>query len=189
MTAQILAFAGSARKNSWNKKLVQYAARVAKEQGAIVTVIDLADYPMPIYDGDLEETDGVPETAKALKKLMCDHDGILIASPEYNSEIPPLVKNIVDWVSRPDPGDERRLVAYSGKTAAVLSAAPGALGGTRVRMSLRALFSYLGMIVVPEQYGLSNCTKAFEDDGSLRPDIDQTLLIETIQRLVFLSKR
>ncbi len=189
MAAKILAFAGSARKDSWNKKLVQYAAEIAKEQGALVTVIDLADYPMPLYDGDLEQNDGVPHTAKTLKKLMCEHDGIIVSTPEYNSEIPPILKNTIDWVSRPDPSDERRLVAYSGRTAAVISAAPGSLGGTRVRMSLRALLSYLGMVVVPEQFGLADCGKAFEDDGSLRSEVDQTLLIETIQRLVSLAER
>ncbi len=186
--AKILAFAGSARKDSWNKKLVICAAEIAKKQGAQVTVVDLQDFPMPIYDGDLEKNVGMPQKAGEFRKLMCEHDGILISSPEYNSEIPPLLKNVIDWSSRPDPSDKKRLMAFNGKVGAVISAAPGSLGGTRVRMSLRGLLSYMGVIVVPEQFGLVNCGSAFDDNGSLSQEVDQQLLIETITRMLNLCR-
>ena len=144
---------------------------------------------MPVYDGDLESENGSPKSVKDLKRLMCDHDAFIISSPEYNSEIPPLLKNTIDWVSRPDPEDKKRLIAFSGKTAAVLSAAPGAQGGTRVRMSLRALLAYMGVVVVPEQYGLNDCGRAFAEDGSILESIDQTLLHETLNRLIALTPK
>src|SRR5262245_14759187 len=129
-TPRILAFAGATRTESFNKKLVKVVAGQVKDAGADVTTIDLRDYPMPLYDGDLEEQQGLPENAKKLKDLFKSHHGFLISAPEYNSSITGVLKNTIDWVSRPLPG-EKRLEAYVGKTALLVAASPGALGGLR----------------------------------------------------------
>src|SRR5262249_29719722 len=105
MAPRILAFAGSTRRDSFNKKLAGIAADGARAAGAEVTFIDLRDYPLPLYDGDLEAEKGLPEQAQRLKKLFLDHDGLLISSPEYNSSISGVLKNTIDWVSRPVPGE------------------------------------------------------------------------------------
>jgi len=121
MMPRILAFAGSTRRESFNKKLVAIAAQGARVAGAEVTLIDLKDFPLPLFDQDLEAEHGMPENGKKLKKLFIDHDGLLIASPEYNSSFPAVVKNAIDWVSRPAPG-EPSLVAFRGKVATLMSA-------------------------------------------------------------------
>ena len=166
--AKILAFAGSARRDSFNKKLVKVAARGAEQAGAEVTVIDLADYPLPIYDGDLEEQ-GFPENVGKLRELFKAHDGLLLACPEYNSSITPLLKNTIDWVSRPE-GDDPGLVAFQGKTAALLAASPGGLGGLRGLVSVRSILGNIGVVVLPKQHALSKAHEAFSgeelsDDG------------------------
>src|SRR5580692_8631770 len=116
MTPRILAFAASTRRESFNKKLITVAAQGARKAGAEVTLIDLKDFPLPLYDQDLEAEQGMPENGKKLKKLFIDHDGLLIASPEYNSSLPAVLKNAIDWVSRPAPG-EPSLAAFKGKVA------------------------------------------------------------------------
>ena len=145
MTPKILAFAGSARSESLNKRLVRVAAEAAKAAGADVTLVDLDDYPMPVYHGDLEAREGVPPSARALKTLFREHHGLLIASPENNASIPAMLKNSLDWVSRPD-GGQNGLVPYQGKVAALLSASPGALGGLRGLVQLRAVLQALGVL-------------------------------------------
>ena len=162
----ILAFAGSARNDSWNKKLIRVAAEGARAAGAVVTEIDLADYPMPIYDGDLEAAEGQPNNAKMLKALMVDNDGFLIASPEYNSGYSPLLKNAIDWTSRPVP-NETRLIAFAGKTAALMSASPGILGGLRGLVQLRQVLSNIQVLVLPDQVTLPTAQNAFNNDGDL----------------------
>src|SRR5271156_3839779 len=113
-TTRILAFAGSLRRDSFNKKLVSIAAQGAKKAGAEVTIVDLKDFPLPLFDQDFEAEQGIPDMGKKLKKLFIDHDGLLIASPEYNSSMTGVLKNAIDWVSRPGPG-EPPLVAFQGK--------------------------------------------------------------------------
>src|SRR5262245_45553181 len=131
-TPRILAFAGSARCESFNKKLVKIAADAAQRAGAHVTLIDLANYPLPIMNQDLEAEQGPPENALALKKLFLENDGLMMSCPEYNSSITPLWKNTIDWVSRPGPGDPPiGLTAFKNKVAAIMSASPGGLGGLR----------------------------------------------------------
>lgn len=128
----ILAFAGSARKDSWNKKLVKIAAAGAHAAGAAITLIDLRDFPMPLYDGDDESENGVPANALKLRELILSHQGQLLASPEYNGLIVPLLKNVIDWTSRPvdcSPG----LAAYPGKQAALLSISLGSFGDCAAR--------------------------------------------------------
>ena len=164
--ARILAFAGSARNDSINKRLVAHGAAQAKGLGAEVTLIDLADYPLPIFDEDCESAEGCPENARKLRELFMSHDGLLIACPEYNSSITPLLKNVIDWVSRPD-GDTPGGIAYRGKVAALIAASPGALGGLRGLDHVREILSNVGTHVVPMQAAVGNFHQAFDDKKGL----------------------
>ena len=173
MTPKILAFAGSSRRESFNRKLVAIAASGAEDAGGSVTVVNLRDYPMPIYDRDLEEEKGMPQTARDFKLLLVEHDGFLIASPEYNSGFSALLKNTIDWASRAESDDEPPLVAFRGKTAAIMAASPGGLGGIRGLVGLRMLLQNIGVIVLPDQRTISSAYKAFAEDGSLSNSRDQ----------------
>ena len=164
---RILAFAGSARQDSYNKKLVQIAVQGARSAGAEVMLIDLRDFPLPIFDEDFEKESGAPEHARNLKQLFLEHHGLLIASPEYNSSISPLLKNTIDWVSRGAAG-QAPLAAYVGKTAALLSASPGGLGGLRGLVHLRSILGNIGVLVLPDQIAVSKAYEAFQPDGSLK---------------------
>ena len=148
---KILAFAGSTRQESFNRKLIRIAAQGAENAGAAVTLVELADYPMPLFNQDLEASEGMPQTAHDLKQLFIEHDGLLIASPEYNSAFSPLMKNTLDWVSRVERDGEPLYAAYRDKVAAILSASPGGLGGIRGLVFLRMLLGNLGITVLPEQ--------------------------------------
>ena len=167
MTPRILAFAGCLRGESFNKKLVPIAAKGARDAGAEVTLIDLKDFPLPLFDQDLEAQQGMPEKGKKLKQLFVDHDGLLIASPEYNSSITAVLKNTIDWVSRPAPG-EPSLVAFRGKVATLMSASPGGLGGLRGLFHVRSILSCIGVIVLPDQIAVAKAHEAFNADGSLK---------------------
>ena len=175
---RILAFAGSTRRESFNKKLVPIAARGARDAGAQVTMIDLKDFPLPVFDQDLEAEQGMPENGKKLKQLFIDHDGLLIASPEYNSSITAVLKNSIDWASRPAPG-EPPLVAFKGKVATLMSASPGALGGLRALVHVRSILGNIGVIVLPEQIAVPKANEAFKPDGSL-VDLKQQVAIERL---------
>lgn len=181
---KLLIFAGSARQASTNKKLAALAASTAKKAGADVTLIDLKDFEMPIYDGDLEAGEGLPEAAKRLKQLFVEHDGMFIASPEYNSSISPLLKNALDWISRPHTDDEPRLWAFSGKVMALGAVAPGALGGLRGLVPLRMMLGNIGVTVTPSQVAVSNGFDAFDDGGGLKNEMQAGLLDATINQLV-----
>ena len=169
---RILAFAGSARTDSYNARLVQVAAEGARTAGADVTVLNLKEYPLPLFDQDIEQEQGTPENAKKLKQLFLDHDGLLISSPEYNSSITPLLKNTIDWVSRPAEG-EPMLAAYQGKVAALMAASPGGLGGLRGLVHVRSILSSIGVIVLPDQIAVSRAFEAFDDDGQLKDEKQQ----------------
>lgn len=164
---RILAFAGSLRKDSYNKKLVQIAVGGARRAGVEVTYIDLKNYPLPIYDGDLEAASGIPENGQKLKKLFLEHDGLMLSCPEYNSSITGVLKNTIDWVSRPLPG-EVYLAPFTGKVAVLMSASPGALGGLRGLVHVRAILGNINAIVLPEQLAVSRADTAFNDDGTLK---------------------
>ena len=166
---KILAFAASLRKGSWNKKLVNVAAQGARDAGAEVSVIDLKAYPLPIYDGDDEVASGLPENAIKLKNLFQSHDGLLIASPEYNSGYSAALKNLIEWVSRPREG-EKPLAAFRGKPVAIMAASPGARGGMRMLPHLRDLLSNIQMLVLPGMYGLAKAHEAFDADGNIKDD-------------------
>lgn len=164
---KILAFAGSLRKDSWNKKLIPIAAAGARAAGAEVTLVDLRDFPMPLYDGDLEAAEGLPPKAKEFKRLMLANQGLLISSPEYNSSIPGTLKNVLDWASRSEPG-ESALAAYAGKAAGLVSASPGQLGGIRGLVHLRAMLGNIKVLVIPEQASVSKAPEAFTPEGALK---------------------
>ena len=181
---KLLMFAGSARIASTNKQLAALAARTAQEAGVDVTLIDLKDFEMPIYDGDLEGETGLPENAKRLKQLFVEHDGLFIASPEYNSSFSPLLKNALDWISRPHTENEPPLWAYNRKVAALGSVAPGALGGLRGLVPLRMILGNIGVTLVPSQVAISNGFSAFDDAGALKDERQSQLLKSTIDQLI-----
>jgi chromate reductase len=164
---KILAFAGSLRKDSFNKKLIKIAADGARRAGAEVTLIDLRDYPLPIYDGDIEAATGIPENGLKLKKLFVEHDGLLLSCPEYNSSITAVLKNTIDWVSRSQPG-EQALSGFVGKVATIMSASPGALGGLRCLVHVRAILGNISVVVLPEQIAVTKAHEAFNADGTLK---------------------
>jgi len=181
---KILAFAGSTRKESFNRKLIRIAAQGARNAGAEVTLVELADYPMPLFNQDLEADEGMPETAHDLKRLFIAHDGLLIASPEYNSAFTPLMKNTLDWVSRTETADEPPLAAYQGKVAAIMAASPGRLGGIRCLVFLRMLLGNLGILVLPDQQAIPQAAQAFREDGSLIDDLQQEAVLNLGVKLV-----
>ncbi len=166
-TPRILAFGGSLRRDSFNQKLAAIAAEGAREAGADVTLVALRDFPLPVFDQDLEAAEGMPEAAKKLKQLFREHHGLLIASPEYNSSITAALKNAIDWVSRAESVDEPPLVAFTGKTAILCAASPGALGGLRGLVHVRAILGNIGVTVLPDQVAVSKAHEAFGEDGSL----------------------
>ncbi|MCW8129113.1 MAG: NAD(P)H-dependent oxidoreductase [Planctomycetota bacterium] len=165
---KILAFAGSAREGSYNKLLIRAAAEGARKAGAEANVIDLRDFPMPLYDGDDEAKGGLPDNAKKLKQLFLAHQGLLIAAPEYNSSVTPLLKNTIDWVSRPGEKGEAPLACYTGKVAGLLAASPGALGGLRGLVHVRAILQNIQVMVVPDQFAVPKANEAFGPDGALK---------------------
>ncbi len=188
-TPKILAFAGSTRTASYNKQLVRFAADAARAAGAEVTLVDLRDYPLPLFDGDLEDQQGLPENAKKLKAIFSAHDALLIASPEYNSSITAVLKNTLDWISRGETDDEPALAAYRGKTAALISASPGALGGLRGLVHLRAILGNIGVIVLPDQVAVPKAHEAFDDKGGLKDERSAKQVTRLAQGLVdFLKK-
>ncbi|MCU7892945.1 MAG: NAD(P)H-dependent oxidoreductase [Candidatus Thiodiazotropha sp. (ex Ustalcina ferruginea)] len=178
MKPKILAFAGSSRKESFNMRLLAIAVSGAKEAGANVTLVDLADYPMPLFNQDLESEEGIPENALKFKRLLIDHDAFIIASPEYNSAFSPLLKNVIDWASRAESDDEPPLMAFKGKMAAILAASPGALGGLRGLVFLRMLLANIGVTVLPDQQAIPQAFKAFNADGSLIDDLRHKAVLE-----------
>jgi len=173
---RILAFAGSTRTDSFNKRLISIAAAGARAAGAEVTLIDLRDYPLPVYDGDLEARDGLPANARKLKDLFLAHQGLLISAPEYNSSITAVLKNTIDWVSRPVPG-EAALNCFDGKVAGLMSASPGALGGLRGLVHVRAILQNIRVLTIPEQVAVPNAAEAFAPNGSLK-DAKQQAAVE-----------
>ncbi len=164
--ARILAISGSNRAESFNRKVLAIAAHGASKAGAQVTVLDLREYALPLYDQDLEAKEGLPAPVLALKKIFADHQALLIASPEYNSSITPLLKNVIDWVSRSAPG-EGGLASFKGKVAGIVSASPGALGGLRSLTQLRVILGNIGVLVLTEQAALPKAGEAFNADGTL----------------------
>ena len=186
---RLLAFAGSIRRDSFNRKLIAAAAGKAHGFGADVTLVNLADFSMPLYDGDTEEAEGIPENGLKLRSSMLEHDALLIACPEYNGSITPLLKNVIDWTSRPSD-DVKSTAAYRSKVAGLLSASPGRLGGMRGLVHVRAILNGIGVHVVPGDVAVGSAHSAFADDGSLSDEgVDARVtavvrtLVETTQAL------
>ena len=166
-TPRILVFGGSLRAESFNQKIAAIAAEGARDAGAEVTLISLRDFRMPLFDEDLEAAEGMPEAARKLKALFAEHDGLIIASPEYNSTITAALKNAIDWVSRATSPDEAPLSVLRGKSAAILSASPGGYGGARSLAQLRPFLENIGITVLPDQVTIPKAYEAFDAAGNL----------------------
>lgn len=180
---RILAFAGSARRESLNRKLLAVTVKAVEAAGGQVTLVDLNEYTMPLYHGDLEDAEGMPENARRLLALMRDHAGLLVASPEYNSFITPLLKNTIDWLSRDDDDP------FPGKVAAVVSASPGQIGGARSLQHARHLLLHLGCHVVPAQCILPRAHEAFTPEGALTDARSQRAVDALAKQLVDMTIR
>ncbi len=190
MSKRLLFLAGSTRHGSYNQLLAKAAMTIAIKYGAEVEWINLSDYTMPLFNEDLEAAEGLPETAKQLKQKFISADGFFIVSPEYNSSIPPVLKNSLDWISRQDPFAEQpepRLAAFADKAAAIASASPGALGGIRVLVPLRLLLANLGVNVVGQQLALPTANQAFDSDNQLISPFHLSMLEAIIQTLIRIS--
>jgi chromate reductase, NAD(P)H dehydrogenase (quinone) len=176
---RILAFAGSTRKESFNRKLLAVAVELAEQAELEVQHIELADYPLPLMDEDLEAEHGQPENATALRRMMLEADGLLLACPEYNSSITPLMKNVVDWVSRKKSGGGD-LTPYRDKKALLLGASPGKLGGKRSVETVRSILANIGVEVFDKEFTLPGAGDAFDHLGQLR-DVE---LIDALKAIV-----
>ena len=166
---KLLIFAGSTRQASFNRKLAHAAAAQARAAGTEVTLIELADFDIPIYNADLEAK-GTPLDVMKLKQLMFDHPAWIICSPEYNGSYTALLKNTIDWVSSPvksDPAWQDGFKSFTGKVVGVLSASPGAMGGLRSQSHLVPLLLNLQCWVAPKAFALGNAGDAFDEVGQL----------------------
>jgi NAD(P)H-dependent FMN reductase len=161
---KILAFAGSLREKSYNKRVLKIAVEGAKQAGAEVTYIDLKDYPMPIYNADLQDTQGFPPIAAAFQRLLLEHDGLLIASPEYNASLPAALKNVIDWASRAN-GDLKTIDCFKGKIAAIMTASPGGFGGIRCLGHLRDVLTIMQVNTLPSEIAVGKVGGLFDGDS------------------------
>jgi chromate reductase, NAD(P)H dehydrogenase (quinone) len=157
----ILALSGSSRRDSVNQRLLDQAALGAHAAGSEVTSIRLSDFELPLYDADWEAEHGLPNGAEALKTLLAGHQGLLIATPEHNGGYTALLKNALDWMSRPSG-------FAGGKVAALISASPGLLGGMKSQLSLQIVLGKLGVLVIPDSFALGAAHQAFDAQGRLR---------------------
>lgn len=179
----VLAIAGSTREDSYNKKLVQEAAKIAKQKGAKVTYIDLRDYPIPLYDGDLEEREGMPANARKVRQMMINSDRIMIASPEYNGSLSAVLKNMLDWASRKDGANDAGN-AFAGKKFAIMSASPGGGGGARGLKHLREILTNLKGEVVPLEVSVPKAFQEFDQSGQLNNQKLKEALAREVQELL-----
>jgi chromate reductase, NAD(P)H dehydrogenase (quinone) len=187
-TPRILVFAGSARRDSWNRKLAALGAEAVRRAGGEATLLELRDHPMPIYDEDGEREQGVPAPARAFREQVLAHDALLVACPEYNSSITPLLKNAIDWATRAPPG-VASLAAFQHKVAALLAASPGALGGLRGLVTVRSILGNIGVLVLPGQLAVGRAHEAFDAEGRLK-DGKQAAAVEAIAaELVAVTRR
>lgn len=180
---RILAFSGSARRESLNRKLLAVVVEAVRSVGGEVTLLDLNEYPLPLYHGDLEDAQGMPAPAQKLIDLILAHDALLIASPEYNSQMAPLLKNTIDWCTRGDANP------FQKKVAAVVSASPGMFGGVRSMTLARQLLTHLGCFVVPAQCILPHADKAFDGEGRLKEQKTQIAAVTLAMELVRVAEK
>lgn len=184
---KIVAMSGSGRVDSYNTRLVKVAAQCAERAGAKVTYIDLHELALPIFNEDDEKAGGFPEGAKRLRAALTPADGLLISSPEYNSSVSALLKNAIDWASRPEAG-QPPLACFAGKVAGIMSASPGALGGLRGLVHLRMVLGNIGVLVLPQQFAVSKASEAFDASGGMK-DEKQRGQIEGLARGVVETAR
>jgi chromate reductase len=188
-STRLLFIAGSGRQGSFNKRLARLAAQIAEANGIPSTFADLADYPLPLYDGDLEAKEGAPENAKKLKALLRVHPGVFIATPEYNASITPLLKNTLDWISRIRGEGEAPLQVYKTRVFALASASPGGYGGMRSLLALRQVLEIgLGAFVLPDQVAVPRAHEAFDEHGHLKDKGQQERLKGVIEKLARAAK-
>lgn len=176
---KILAFAGSLRERAYSKRIVKTAMKGAENAGAEVTFIDLRDYPMPIYDGDDHEKNGFSESALAFQRILNEHNGFLIASPEYNGSLSGALKNAIDWASRAS-GEFKMGEVFRGKVAAIMTESPGAFGGIRCLGHLRGILSILQVNVLPSEIAVSKVHEMFEGDGEEMTDAKMRHILEEL---------
>jgi NAD(P)H-dependent FMN reductase len=186
---KILVIPGSLRTGSLNARLAATAAYEFTRAGADVTRISLVDFPLPIYDADLQSKSGVPKHAVNLKRMMSAHHGVLIVTPEYNSSVPPLVKNTIDWVSRVQDPQESRGQVFRERPFAIASASEGRLGGTRALAALRLILSACHATVIPNQLALSFASEAYDDMDRLKQPADAEALAALLRQLIEFSQR
>lgn len=186
---KLVAFAGSLRTASHNKRIAHIAAEAARAAGAEVTFVDLREFNLPVFDQDIEDATGLPEGAKKLKALFRESDGFLIASPEYNSSITAALKNAIDWASRSESDDEPDLVAFRGKTAALFSASPGALGGLRGLVTVRSILGNIGVCVLPDQVSIPKAHEAFDGQGQLKDEKQGKKIAALATKLVEFTRK
>ena len=187
---RLLFFAGSAREGSYNKKLARLAQHIATANGIEGVFVDLRDYPMPLYNGDLEAEQGPPQKAAEFKALLSEYPGVFIASPEYNSSVTPLLKNTIDWVTRVRAKGETGLEVYKTRVFAISGASPGYYGAMRSLLTLRQILVVgVGATVIPQQLALPRANDAFEEDGSLKDKAQQNMLKDVVEKLAIAAKR
>lgn len=180
---KILALAGSTRKGSFNQKLAKEAAEIARKKGATVTYIDLKDYPIPLYDGDLEAERGMPQKAKEIRDMMIASDGIIISTPEYNGSVSGTLKNTIDWLSRAEKGGFS-LEAFKGKSFALMSASVSRRGGKAALDHLAYIIEHIEGKVVPTKVAVPDAHEAFDNDGNLKDPALKKSLEKEIQELM-----
>lgn len=185
-TTRIAVFAGSSRRASFNRLLAAEVAELASDAGAEVSLIELGDYPLPIYNGDFEAEHGLPDNAAKLKTLFSEQHGFIICSPENNGSVSALLKNTIDWCSR--QGGPAGSVPFAGKVAALMAASPGALGGLRGLVTLRAILQTLGVTTLAEQYALSRAHEAFDANGDLKDPASRKAVQAVVKRLVAVAE-
>ena len=186
---KILVIPGSLRTGSHNAKLAAQAAYEFAKAGVEVTRVSLIDYPLPIYDADLQVKSGVPKNAVNLKRMMAAHHGILLVTPEYNSSIPALLKNMLDWVSRVQDPHEMRGQVFRQRTFAIAAASESRLGGTRALSALRLILSSLQAQVIPSQLALSFAHQAYDDMDRLKNPADSDALQALVRQLIDVCQR
>jgi NAD(P)H-dependent FMN reductase len=186
---KILVIPGSVRSGSHNVKLAAAAAHQFALNGAEVTRISLADFPLPIYDGDFQAKSGVPKNAVNLKRMMGAHHGVLLVTPEYNSSVPPLLKNTIDWVSRVQEAHEARGQVFRERTFAIAAASEGRLGGARALAALRLILSACQALVIPNQLALSFADQAYDEMDRLKKEADLEAMKALVRQLIEMSQK
>jgi len=186
---KILVIPGSTRTGSRNVRLAAAAAYYLLQAGADVTRISLADFPLPLYDGDLHARSGVPRHAVDLKRMIGGHHGVLMVTPEYNGAIPPLLKNAIDWISRVQDQNESRGEIFRRRPFAIAAASEGRLGGARALAALRLILSACHALVIPNQLALSFADQAYDDLDRLKQPADIEALDALVRQLINVSQQ